>query len=628
VAYTLGVDLGTTFSAAATIDEDGVPTMVGLGNRALQIPSVVFVRDDGSMIVGEQAEREATTDPTRVVREFKRRVGDDIPIVVAGKPYSPELMMAQVLRWVIEQTTDRRGEAPTRVSLTHPAAWTRDYKVGKLHEAARLAGLDSISTCPEPVAAAMNYASQHRVEVGDRICVYDLGGGTFDVCVLAKTATGFEILGNPSGDALLGGIDFDKAITGKVSRDLSALFATADLDDPGFFRFQRDCVEAKESLSADVATVIGVSIAGTTTSVRLTRAEFEAMIDPLLTETISKTALELSSAGVDAADLRSIVLIGGSSRIPLVTEKLTSAFHCPVARNTHPKHDVALGAALAGWLENPGHTVIVGGDHVPAAARDRPNHRRRLMRASAAGVGAVVIIVGGFVVGGRFWAGANSAGADSTAPIAPTTTATVQSPVIASPSPATASPSLGSRGTGSMGPSATPSRTQSADSSTTPTTPSTPAVPPPSSLDQDTVAWLRQLCAGGNQMKLLQLSPTKRYPSVDAAQAQWVDSYAQRAAVADSTATRLEQITPGPVAGGRVDPGPVITRLRELAVIMRNGANVLQQLDPPTPETIAQSVGNIEAQIDPEETLADVRKLSTPELAFVGSLPGCENISN
>jgi hypothetical protein len=544
------------------------------------------------MIVGEQAEREATTDPTRVVREFKRRVGDDIPIVVAGKPYSPELMMARVLRWVVDQTSERRGEAPTQVSLTHPVAWTRDYKVGKLHEAARLAGLEKIATCPEPVAAAMNYASDHRVEVGDRICVYDLGGGTFDVCVLAKTATGFEILGNPSGDALLGGIDFDKAITGKVSRDLSALFATADLDDPGFFRFQRDCVEAKESLSADVATVIGVSIAGTTTSVRLTRAEFEAMIDPL------------------------------------VTEKLTSAFHCPVARNTHPKHDVALGAALAGWLENPGHTVIVGGDHVPAAARDRPNHRRRLMRASAAGVGAVVIIVGGFVVGGRFWAGANSAGADSTAPIAPTTTATVQSPVIASPSPATASPSLGSRGTGSMGPSATPSRTQSADSSTTPTTPSTPAVPPPSSLDQDTVAWLRQLCAGGNQMKLLQLSPTKRYPSVDAAQAQWVDSYAQRAAVADSTATRLEQITPGPVAGGRVDPGPVITRLRELAVIMRNGANVLQQLDPPTPETIAQSVGNIEAQIDPEETLADVRKLSTPELAFVGSLPGCENISN
>src|SRR6478609_9826928 len=156
LAYTLGVDLGTTFSAAATIDEDGLPTMVGLGNRALQIPSVVFVRDDGSMLVGEQAEREATTDPTRVVREFKRRVGDDIPIVVAGKPYSPELMMARVLRWVVDQTSERRGEAPTQVSLTHPVAWTRDYKVGKLHEAARLAGLEKIATCPEPVAAAMN----------------------------------------------------------------------------------------------------------------------------------------------------------------------------------------------------------------------------------------------------------------------------------------------------------------------------------------------------------------------------------------------------------------------------------------------------------------------------------------
>jgi len=387
LAYTLGVDLGTTFSAAATIDEDGVPTMVGLGNRALQIPTVIYIRADGTLLVGEQAEREATTDPTRVVREFKRRIGDDVPIVVGGQPYSAELMMAQVLRWVVEQTTERRGEPPTQVTLTHPAAWTRDYKVGKLQEAARLAGLEKISTCPEPVAAAMNYASQHRVEVGERICVYDLGGGTFDVCVLAKTASGFEILGNPSGDALLGGIDFDKAITGKVGRDLSALFATADLDDPGFFRFQRDCVEAKESLSVDVATVIPVSIAGTTTSVRLTRAEFEAMIDPLLAETISKTALELSSAGVDAADLRSIVLIGGSSRIPLVTEKLTSAFRCPVARNTHPKHDVALGAALAGWLETTHRATAVVGEPAPAAdpVPGRPVHRRRLVRASAAG---------------------------------------------------------------------------------------------------------------------------------------------------------------------------------------------------------------------------------------------------
>jgi molecular chaperone DnaK len=599
VAYTLGVDLGTTFAAAATIDEDGVPTMVGLGNRALQIPSVVFVRDDGSMLVGEQAEREATTDPTRVVREFKRRVGDDIPIVVAGKPYSPELMMAQVLRWVVDQTSERRGEAPTQVSLTHPAAWTRDYKVGKLHEAARLAGLEKIATCPEPVAAAMNYASHHRVEVGDRICVYDLGGGTFDVCVLAKTATGFEILGNPSGDALLGGIDFDKAIAGKVSRDLSALFATADLDDPGFFRFQRDCVEAKESLSADVAIVIPVSLAGTTTCVRLTRAEFEAMIDPLLTETISKTALELSSAGVDPADLRSIVLIGGSSRIPLVTEKLTSAFHCPVARNTHPKHDVALGAALAGWLENPGHTAIVGGNRVRAAAQERPAHRRRLMRASVVGVGAVVVVVGGFVVGGRF-----SAGADSTAPMTATPAATVQSPALASPTPVSTSQ------TQTPSPPAAP-------------TPTTTTVAPPSSFDQSTVSWFRQLCNGGDQMGRLEIQSDKTFPSYPAAQKEYEQSFLQRAAIAESTAGRLEQISQGPIASGAIDPTPVVKGLRDAAATMRLTAQSLQQLASPTRDSIGEIVNSARTQIKKEFVPADPTRLTDPERAFVNSLPGC-----
>ena len=127
----MGVDLGTTFSAAATVDDSGVPAMVGLGNRAMQIPSVLFVGADGEVLVGEPAERRARNDPTRIVREFKRRMGDSVAIYLGGKPFPIEQLTARLLRWVIDQTTERMGEAPTRLTLTHPAAWA-EVNVGKL----------------------------------------------------------------------------------------------------------------------------------------------------------------------------------------------------------------------------------------------------------------------------------------------------------------------------------------------------------------------------------------------------------------------------------------------------------------------------------------------------------------
>src|SRR5664279_4798477 len=233
MGYLLGIDLGASFSAAATIDDgDASPTMVSLGHRAPQVPSVIYAQDDGSLVVGEQAEHLALTDPTRVVREFKRRMGDPVPLVVSERRYPADLMMAQVLRRVVGQTAQRRGERPAHVTLTHPVAWTRDSRIDRLHLAAKMAGLPTISTCPEPVAAALSYASKNRVEVGDRICVCDLGGGTFDVCVLARTADGFQIVGCPGGESVPGSVEVDRAITDKITGELPAMFAAVDPDDP------------------------------------------------------------------------------------------------------------------------------------------------------------------------------------------------------------------------------------------------------------------------------------------------------------------------------------------------------------------------------------------------------------
>jgi molecular chaperone DnaK len=124
VSYLLGVDLGTTFTAAAAADDDGEPRMIGLGNRALQVPSVLFFAGD-HFLIGEAAERRGQTDPDRLVREFKRRLGDPVPILVAGSPFSAESLSGRLLRWVVDRVTEQVGETPAELVLTHPASWGR-----------------------------------------------------------------------------------------------------------------------------------------------------------------------------------------------------------------------------------------------------------------------------------------------------------------------------------------------------------------------------------------------------------------------------------------------------------------------------------------------------------------------
>jgi molecular chaperone DnaK len=361
MAYHLGVDLGTTFTAAAA-SSGGAPSMVGLGNRALQIPSVLYLHPDGSVLVGEAAELRSGSDPARSVREFKRRIGDPVPILVGGRPFSAQALSARLLRWVVDKSTEQLGEPPLDVTLTYPANWAQ-FKVDLLRQVAVLADLESVRACSEPEAAALQYASRAHVAPGDRIAVYDLGGGTFDVCVLEKTDIGFRILGRPEGIEHLGGIDFDEALFRRVVEQLPAAALEAESDDDAgqlaaLGRLRRDCVEAKEALSTDVEAVVPVVLPQLQTSVRLTRGEFEDIIRPALEDTIGATRRALRSAAIDPAQLRALVLVGGSSRIPLIAELLGNTFRCPIAVDTHPKNDVAAGAARAGALPQGAMTLV------------------------------------------------------------------------------------------------------------------------------------------------------------------------------------------------------------------------------------------------------------------------------
>ncbi|RYP84175.1 Hsp70 family protein, partial [Nocardioides guangzhouensis] len=204
MGYRIGVDLGTTFTAAA-VDDGAGPRMVGLGNRALQIPSVVCLMDDGAFLVGEAAERRALKDPTRSAREFKRRFGDTVPILIAGRPFSPQALTAQLLSWVVSTVIEREGSLPDDVVVTHPANWG-GYKRELMDQTLALADVPKAATMTEPEAAATRYAARAHLVAGDRVAVYDLGGGTFDVCVLERHEAGFAILGTPDGVEHLGGI--------------------------------------------------------------------------------------------------------------------------------------------------------------------------------------------------------------------------------------------------------------------------------------------------------------------------------------------------------------------------------------------------------------------------------------
>lgn len=349
MGYALGIDLGTTYTAAA-VSEGTHAEVITLGDRSPQAPSVIYQGIDGAFRCGEAAERRATTEPERIAREFKRRMGDQTPIFVGGTPLSAHACAKALLSWTIEQVVNGQGEDPDRVIVTCPANWG-PYRRELMSQVIALNADYPITVCTEPEAAALHFASTRRVAEGQSIAVYDLGGGTFDAAVLRRGSGGsFEVLGAPDGLEQLGGVDFDEAVFERVSRSIEA--DDLDPDDPetllSLAQLRRNCTEAKEALSSETETVVPVTIGGQTTRVRLTRAEFNELIGPLIGDTLDVLDRVIRRSGVATDELAAIVLVGGSSRVPLISERITQRFGRPAVLSPQPKLCVAMGAALLG----------------------------------------------------------------------------------------------------------------------------------------------------------------------------------------------------------------------------------------------------------------------------------------
>jgi actin-like ATPase involved in cell morphogenesis len=345
----LGIDVGTTYTAAAIADGDRI-TPLTLGTRSFMIPSTVFVAGDGEVIVGDAAERRAIDDPSSVARGVKRRIGDETPMIVGGTPWPPELLFARLQRWVVDQARTDSGHAADKVVLTHPATWGQ-YRLEVLEQAARQAGIPDPTFVSEPAAAAAFHATETELAPGQVIIVYDFGGGTFDAAVLRKDDVGFTILGEPTGIDSIGGLNVDEAVLAFVDQAAGGVLADLDPDDAQVVsdvaELRRRCVAAKEALSTDMTATVAVRLPGRDVDVRITRDELRQMTSSIVAQTIVAVRRAMASANVAAANVSAVLLVGGSSQLPAVAEQLNELGLAVVA-HPNPKLAVCEGAAVYG----------------------------------------------------------------------------------------------------------------------------------------------------------------------------------------------------------------------------------------------------------------------------------------
>ncbi|RLK54356.1 Hsp70 family protein [Actinokineospora cianjurensis] len=418
MGHGLGIDLGTTFTGAAIVGPTGrgvsaggphhaaggpnrtaggpsTTTMVPLGRDGVVEPSAVYASVDGTLLTGDAAMDAARVEPHRLVRGFKRRLGDPTPLVVGGAPYSPAALLAAQLKSVVARMTATIGTAPESIVLTCPAVWG-PYRREHFDEVPRLAGLSGAIMVTEPEAAATHYAAERRLGVGELVAVYDLGGGTFDTTILRAREDGMEIVGTPEGIERLGGMDFDEALFAHVDAQVGGVLADLDPADPEaaavLAATRAACVRAKEELSIEPDVTVRVPLRSGLREVVVTRLAFNEMIRPSVELTVEALHRTISSAGLTPRDLAAVLLAGGSSRIPLVDQVVSAAFGRPVRTGLHPKFTVALGAAaIAARRVAPTPTFIPS--PVP-----RPKVNRRKVLVPAAAVVAAVLVGGGITV--------------------------------------------------------------------------------------------------------------------------------------------------------------------------------------------------------------------------------------
>ena len=346
----IGIDLGTTNSCVAVM-EGGEPTVITNADGGRTTPSVVAFKKDGERLVGEQAKRQAVTNADGTISSIKRHMGTDYKAKIADKDYTPQAISAMILQKLKADAEAYLGETVTEAVITVPA-YFNDAQRQATKDAGKIAGLDVKRIINEPTAAALAYGLDNEGE--QKIMVYDLGGGTFDVSVIEIGDGVIEVLAT-NGDNKLGGDDFDKKVMDYMVADFKSKTGI-DLsnDNMAMERIKAEAEDAKKKLSS--ATQVEINIPFITANeqgpqhlnMTLTKAKFDELTRDLVERTAIPVQNALKDAGVSASELSKVLLVGGSTRIPAVQDKVKQLTGHEPSRKMNPDECVALGASIQG----------------------------------------------------------------------------------------------------------------------------------------------------------------------------------------------------------------------------------------------------------------------------------------
>lgn len=362
MAKTIGIDLGTTNSVVAVM-EGGKPTVIANAEGSRTTPSIVAFSKSGERLVGQLAKRQAIVNPDRTIASIKRHMGENYKVNIDGKDYTPQEISAMILRKLADDASKYLGEKVTSAVITVPA-YFNDAQRQATKDAGKIAGLDVLRIVNEPTAAALAYGLEK--EKSEKVLVFDLGGGTFDVSVLEIGDGVHEVL-STSGDTHLGGDDFDQKVMDWICEEFKK---QEGIDLKGDKQAMQRVKEAAEKAKCELSSVFETNInlpfitadanGPKHLDLNLTRAKFEDLCFDLLERCKKPVEQALSDAGISKSDINEVVLVGGSSRIPAVQKLVKDYTGKEPNQSVNPDEVVAVGAAIqAGVLAGEVKDIVL-----------------------------------------------------------------------------------------------------------------------------------------------------------------------------------------------------------------------------------------------------------------------------
>lgn len=361
----VGIDIGTSYSSIAIQGGDGKakPVIVANGAYAFgdkaSLPSAIFVEEDGDILIGQLAMTSRMKNPSNFLAEFKRDLGLDVPMILGPLQLLPQDIYTEYFRYLIQCAQKTSGETISQARICYPANYTRK-KIELIQQAAQRAGLLNVELIDEPTAAAYCYYAEDKIQAGDKLLVYDFGGGTFDVALIQCQNQGFTAMSPSLGLERCGGSDIDRLIFQDIKNAiptdlLQSISSNERYEKQLYAQIAEKSIRIKHELSSAQKVREVITVGWDTIPYELNQDSFNKMINPLVEETLVQVRQILKNAQLKPGEIARVLVVGGTSRIPYIEEKLREATGRPVSYDIDPELAVCSGAALWKPQQAPPH---------------------------------------------------------------------------------------------------------------------------------------------------------------------------------------------------------------------------------------------------------------------------------